>query len=217
MVDLTSSSGGADVEAVEGPWSLAGPGAARLALRLMVAALGVGVVGGMVMACLTVLFEPPISPASLVLVIGLSLVLTLMIGWRLATGSNRWLGRVAGVGVLVVAVVQGWSEVGEFFDGFVHNAGVTVLLVVFGAAYGVGPAFVTVVVLLPVLFLLRFSRVRVSLVSAQILVTVVAMVVAAAFTLWIDMSGWGLVWLAGALAGTGAVISSPWCLVGRRV
>jgi hypothetical protein len=214
-VDLTSSASRSDGGTAGVPWSLAGTRAVRLASRLVAAALGIGVVGGMVMACLFVVFKAAGSTVTTALAIGLPLVLTTMIGWRLATGSSRRLGWIAGTGVLVLVLVQGFPHAGEFVGDIAHNAGVT-LVAVLGGILGIAPALAAVVVLVPVLLALRSARAPISLTFAQILVTGVAMAVTGAFSLWMELGRVGLVGVAVALGGTGAVITARWSLVDRR-
>jgi hypothetical protein len=208
-------------------WSLAGTRPDRLALRLAVAALGVGIVGGVATACLALLFgATDVSPAARILAIELPLVLVAMIGWRLvaATGhlgsppSGQLLGWVAVASVVLIAVVQGWSAIGGLDDDITATARAAVAVMVYGAVYGLMPAVAATVVLVPALLLLRASRVRIALPYVQVLLTEFAMVVTVAFALWVTteprmhiVTG-----MATALAGTGAALTARWCLVDRR-
>jgi hypothetical protein len=217
-MDLASTAGQTEDVMPHGRWTLAATRPDRLALRLVAAALGVGIVGGMVTACLSVVLgSGRVSPAVRVLLIGFPLVLATMIGWRVATGgSNRWLGWVAAAGVGLIGAVQGLPGVVEFGDGITHNVGVTVLVLIYGAVFGLAPAVVTIVLVVPALLVLRTSKVRVSLPVAQVLLAAVSMVVTAVFTLWIGLGAGNLVGLTAALAGTGAVLTARWCLVDRQ-
>lgn len=205
-------------------WSLAGTRPAQLALRLTGAALGAGIVGGVVTAWLSALFGSiDVSPVARVLLVGLPVVLVAMIGWRLVAVARRagsppsgwWLGGVAVAGIALIMAAQAWPEAQEFEASALGGA---LLFALFGAVYGMVPAAVTIVVLVPVLLLLRVSRVRVPLVAAQVLLTVVAIAVTAVFAQWVAASlGSGIVTgVAAALAGMGAVLTAPWCLVNRQ-
>ncbi|PRY42525.1 hypothetical protein [Umezawaea tangerina] len=223
-MELTSggSRAGVGVPSRDG-WTLVGTRPVGMAVRIAVAALGTGVVGGAVIACLTVLFgATEVSLAARVLVVGVPVVLVAMIVTRLTsadgTPSARWFGWVVAVGVGLTAVAQGWSEAGGFGDDVGRAAATTVLLVVFGVGYGAVPALAAVVVSVPVLLLLRAARARLSLAWAQALLTAIAMAVTAAFALWVaaELNAGIVAGLAAALAGTGAALTARWCLVDRH-
>ncbi len=208
-------------------WSLAGTQPRRLAARLAAAALGVGVVGGMMVACLSVVFgATDVSPVARILAIAVPLVLVTMIAWRLAavaglvgsSPSGRWLAGVAVVGVVLTAVVQGWPEAGALGDDIAHNAGVALAVLFYGAAFGTAAAVAGIVVGIPALLLLRSSRVWIPLPTAQVLLTAFAMAVTVVFALWVtgDLRTEIVTGMATALAGTGAVLTARWCLVDRQ-
>ncbi|WNV89759.1 hypothetical protein [Umezawaea sp. Da 62-37] len=204
-------------------WSLIATHPVPLALRLTAAALGVGAVGGMVVACLAALFGAhDISLPSQVTAVGLPLVLVAMIGWRLAAVTDRRsppgkrFAQVTAVSVVLIAAVQAWPE----FDwDSAPGAGLMLIwLLLFGAAYGLVPAVVAAAVLVPAALLLRAARAPISLRSAQVWLTAFAMLVTGAFALWVTtgMNAGIVTVMATALAGTGAVLTARWCLVDRR-
>jgi hypothetical protein len=226
-VDDATAVIGADGHGPDSRWSLAGTRPTRLASRLAAAALGVGVVGGMLIACLSVLFgATDVSPAARVLAIAVPVVLVVLIGWRLAavTGlvrsspSGRLLAWVAVAGVVLTAVVQGGPEVGALGDDIAHNAGVALAVLFYGAAFGMAAAVAGIVLGVPVLLLLRASRVWIPLPTAQVLLTAFAMAVTAVFALWVtrDLHTEIVTGMAVALAGVGAVLTARWCLVDRQ-
>jgi hypothetical protein len=191
------------------------------AVRLVTAALSVGLVGGIATAGLATSFgSTGISPAARVLAIGTPLVLLVLIGRRLATGAvpaDGWLGGTALVSVVVTALVQAWPELGALGDDPTGNAVVALGVVLYGAAFGLAVSLVAIVMGVPVVVLLRASRIRLNVQATQLVMTVVAMAVTAPFVLWVTTAlNAGIVTgLATALAGTGAVITGRWCLVGR--
>ncbi|MEO6082205.1 MAG: hypothetical protein ABIQ18_03780 [Umezawaea sp.] len=212
----------------ESQWSLAGTRPPQLALRVVGAALGVGVVGGVVTAWLAVLYGAgDVSHVSFGLMIAFPVVLLGMIAWRLAADAGRtgpppsgwWLGWLAVAGFVLVVFVQGVPQVDGTGEDIARNAAGALLVALFGAAFGAVPAVVSIVVLVPALLLLRAAGVRVPLVAAEVLLTVFAMVVTAVFAQLVFPSlDAGIVsGTATALAGTGAVLTARWCLVDRRV
>lgn len=216
--------GGADPDRA---WTLAGTRPVPLALRTAVAALGVGVVGGMATAGLAVLFAGlEVSPAARLLAVVLPLVLVAMIGWRLtaagdpagSTSSGPWLASSAAVGVVLTAVVQAWPEIGGLGDSVLDTVRVFSGVMLYGALFGVMTAAAAVAVLVPALLLLRASRVRVTLPGAQLLLTALPVVVAAASALWVtgELDAEIVTGTAAALAGTGAVLTARWVLVDPR-
>jgi hypothetical protein len=207
-------------------WSLAGTRPAQLTLRIFGAASGVGVVGGMVTAWLAVLYgSGTVSPVSFGLMIVYPAMLLGVIVRRLAADAGRggpppsgwWLGWAVVAGLVLVAVVQGVPQM----DGMdiAREAAGSLLIALFGSFYGVVPAVASTVVLVPALLLLRALRVRVPLVAAEILLTVLAMVVTAVFARWVlpSLDAEIVSGTAAAFAGTGAVLTARWCLVNRRV
>jgi hypothetical protein len=209
------------------PWSLAGTRPQQLASRLAVAALAVGALGGMATACLTLLFgAAEVLPAARILAVALPLVLVALIGWRLvaATGqvrpapSSGWIAGVGAVGVALIAVVQGWPLVGELNDDLGSSASAALAVVLYGTLFGLMAAAAAIVILVPAVLALRASRVRITLPGAQVLLTVVAMAVAAVFALLVtsEMDTPVLTGTAAALAGTGAVLTARWTLVDRQ-
>jgi hypothetical protein len=211
----------------EPQWSLERTRPAQLALRISGAALGVGVVGGVVTAWLAVLYgEGDVSPVSFGLMILFPVVLLGVIVWRLAADAGRggpppsgwWLGCLAVAGFVLVVLVQGMPQVDSIGEDITGNAGGALLVALFGAVYGVVTAVMSIVVLVPALLVLRAAGVRVPLVAAEVLLTVFAMVATAVFAqLIFPALGAGIVsGTATALAGTGAVLTARWCLVDRR-
>ena len=208
-------------------WSLAETEPKRLVFRLATAALAVGIVGGIATALLSILFgAADVSPAARILAIGLPLVLITAIGWRLAADagliqsapSGRWIAGAAAASVVLIAAVQGWSGNGGLDDGIAGTALVALAAVLYGTVFGLMPAVAIIVVLVPTLLLLRASRVRIALPSAQLLLTAIAMAVAAVFVLWVtaELHTEIVTGMAVALAGTGTVLTARWGLVDRQ-
>ncbi|MCS7478394.1 hypothetical protein ACFFQW_09960 [Umezawaea endophytica] len=205
-------------------WSLAAVRPGPLASRIATAALAVGIVGGMISAYLAVLFAAATAtPVARVLALGLPLVLVAMIGWRLAAvtddgapRSGKVLVWTAYAAVGLIAVAQAWAEI----DGF-HLDGVfrgTLGASLYGILFGLMPAAVAAIVLIPTALALHAARSRISLRAAQVGLTVVAMLVTGAFDLWAtaDMHSGNVTGMAAALAGTGVALTGRWCLVGTR-
>ncbi len=208
-------------------WTLAGTRPVPLALRTAIAALGVGVVGGMATGGLTALFGGlEDSSAARLLAVVLPLVLVAMIGWRLtaagdpvgSTSSGLWLASSAAVGVVLLAVVQAWSEIGGLGDSVLDTVRVFSGVMLYGALFGAMTAAAAVAVLVPVLLLLRASRVRTTLRGAQLLLTALPVVVTAASALWVtgELDAGIVTGTAAALAGTGAALTAGWVLVDPR-
>jgi len=194
--------------------------------RLVGAALGVGGVGGAVMVLpVLMLGAESVNPVSGVLAVGLPLVLAVVLGRYLVEitdpgpgRSYRVLVRATVASLLLITVAQVVPNVAEL--GF-SLSGVASLLVIpfIGAFYGLMPAAATAVVLVLGALVLRVLRVPVSLRAATVGMTVVAVVVTSAFTLWV--TDWFraeiAVGMAAVVAGTGVLLTARWCLVDRRV
>ncbi|GIJ51710.1 hypothetical protein Val02_85960 [Virgisporangium aliadipatigenens] len=192
-----------------------------LACRLSVAALGMGVVGGVATAALALSFGATgVSPVARILVTGLPLVLLVLIGRRLAAdtvASDRWLGGTAVVGVVVTALVQAWPELGAFDDDPLSSSVATLGIMFYGGLFGLAVSLVAIVVGVPVILLLRGSRIRLSLTATHVVMTAVAMAVAAPFVYWVtDAMNAGIVTgMSTTLVGAGAAIVGQWCLMDR--
>ena len=205
-------------------WSPASVQPGPLAARIASAALVVGIVGGAASVCLAVLFAATTpTPVARVLALGLPLVLVVLISRRLsavtdgeAHRSGRWLLWTAGAAFVLVAAAQGWAAL----DGFDLGSAIkgTAAVVFFGALFGLVPATAAAVVLISAVLALRAARSRMSLRSAQVGLTAVAALVAAAFDLWaaVGVHGGSATGMTAALAGTGAALTARWCLEGRR-
>ncbi|MFI5936815.1 hypothetical protein [Actinoplanes sp. NPDC051494] len=203
-------------------WTLTDARPGPLALRLTAAALAVGAAGGVVTATLSVLFgATETTPTARILAIGLPFILFALIAWRLAaptTASGRWLTGATVAGVTLTAVAQGWTEMGGLDVDLIGSAALIFFVALYGAAFGLAPAVLVLAVVVPALLLLRTTRVRVTLPSAQLLLTTFAMAVTAVFALWIttEMNTAIITGLAAALAGAGAVRTARWAMAGRR-
>ncbi len=208
-------------------WTLAGTRPVQLAFRVAIAALGIGIVGGMATAGLAVLFGGlEVSSAARLLAVVLPLVLVAMIGWRLtaagdpvgSTSSGLWLASTAAVGVVLLAVVQAWPEIGGLGDSVLHTTRLFAGVMLYGALFGSMTAAAAVAVLVPVLLLLRAARVRITLRGAQLLLTALPMVATAAAALLVtgELDAEIVTGTAAALAGAGAVLTANWVLVDPR-
>ncbi|MFD9739232.1 hypothetical protein [Umezawaea sp. NPDC059074] len=172
-----------------------------------------------------VLGAEAMNPVSGVLAVVLPLALAVMIGLHLVAitdqgpgRSHRALVRATAASLLLITAAQVVPNAAEL--GF-DLSGVASLLVIpfIGAFYGLMPAAATAVVLVLGVLVLRALRVPVSLRTTTVGMTVVAVAVTSAFTLWV--TDWFraeiAVGMAAAVAGTGVLLTARWCLVDRRV
>lgn len=144
----------------------------------------------------------------------------------LRTPSNRKFAQVAIVAGVIALASQVWAEVG-LADGrvTVQNAGVVSVLMVVGAFFALVPAGVCLAVLAGLVYGLRSAGRRISTTTTQVLSTVLATAVTAAYT-WLFMHTFPgyttnellvTTALAGVLAGACAAIAVRWSLSYRRV
>ena len=207
------------------------------AVRLIGAASGTGIVVGVTLAVLYVLFVATDAiAAARILLVAVPVALIALVGWRLVADmrgvgrapANRWLVAAAATGAALLVAVQVLprpvgSEALDLAGYVTTDLPLTLQRVLgvlaLGTYAGLFPGLATGLLMIAVTYVLKWSRVqvRITVARAQLLLAVVAMVVTAvlAATLMSALDAAMLAFLAVALAGAGAVLTSRWVVTGR--
>ena len=216
----------------EGTSTLAGLRPGQLVARTAAAGVLTGVLGGTATAWLAVLtWGATGSAAGRALVVLLAVGLGVTAAWQLAATaghaerapSARWTATAAGLGLLLVTVVVAtWPDLwsGQALDDPAHVLGVVVGVSLLGATYGLVPAALLLLTAVPALLLLRARRARTTLLEGQLLLTLLAAGLTAAFAVVLAGSDLAVpaevCSAAVALAAAGAALAAPHLLDGRE-